>query len=159
MNNAAAVTQSRAMEFLPARIATDSAAPWVPGSAGKSSKPLRFLADNRGFVELMRVEPGVVIPRHRHTGEVHAFNLQGSRQLGSGEIVGPGDYVYEPSGNIDSWKVVGEEPLIVLIVVMGKVEYLGSGNVVTQVITAQTQLEAYRQYCAANAIATLDLVD
>jgi 2,4'-dihydroxyacetophenone dioxygenase len=57
---------------------------------------------------LLRLEPGAEIATHRHTGEVHAFNLEGSRQLSSGEIIGPGDYVYEPLGNMDSWKVVGD---------------------------------------------------
>jgi quercetin dioxygenase-like cupin family protein len=50
---------------------------------------------NRGFVELLRFEPRSFSPLHRHTGEVHAFNLEGSRKLCTGELIGPGDYVYE----------------------------------------------------------------
>jgi 2,4'-dihydroxyacetophenone dioxygenase len=43
---------------------------------------------------------------------VHAFNLSGTQQiLGTGELVGPGDYVYEPNGNIDSWQAVGRHTL------------------------------------------------
>ena len=43
---------------LPARYAWAQELPWIPsGTAGKSSKPLRFLPGNRGFVEL---------PRHDH---------------------------------------------------------------------------------------------
>ena len=83
--------------------------PWIPVAPGESIKPLRFLSGNRGRVLLLRLEPGCVVPPHRHTGDVHAFNLEGSRELlDSGQIVGPGDYVYEPAGNADTWRAVGE---------------------------------------------------
>jgi 2,4'-dihydroxyacetophenone dioxygenase len=76
---------------------------WIPTGGGKAFRPLRFHAD--GWSELMRLEPGSLVPRHRHTGEVHAYNLAGTRQiLGTDEIVGPGDYVYEPAGNVDAWQ-------------------------------------------------------
>ena len=142
-----------------ARSLADSDVPWIPLSAGKSFKPLRFLSGNRGFVELLRLEPGEEIPIHRHTGEVHAFNLEGSRQLCTGELIEPGGYVYEPPGNTDSWKVVGDVPLIVMIVATGAVEYLGPNNAVTARFTANTLLDCYREYCAANNTTPIDLVD
>jgi quercetin dioxygenase-like cupin family protein len=145
--------------FLGARNLAHGAVPWVPLSDGKSFKPLRFLSGNRGFVELLRLEPGSTIPTHRHTGEVHAFNLEGSRLLCTGEVIGPGDYVYEPAGNVDSWKNVGDVLLVVLVVVMGAVEYLGPNNNITSVYTADALMELYRQHCAATDIEVLDLID
>jgi hypothetical protein len=144
---------------LPARVAEHGALPWIPLAAGKSFKPLRFMSDNRGFVELLRLEPGAVIPVHRHTGEVHAFNLEGTRELCTGELIGPGDYVYEPAGNIDAWKAVGEVPLVVFVVVMGAVEYLGPGDSVTARYTAETLRTEYHRYCAEKSIEPLDLDD
>ncbi|TCV92052.1 quercetin dioxygenase-like cupin family protein [Luteibacter rhizovicinus] len=146
-------------DYLPARIAGTAGIPWIPMSAQKSWKPLRFFADDRGFVELLRMEPGAVMPLHRHTGEIHAFNLAGQRQLCTGEIIGPGDYVYEPNGNRDWWKVVGDEPMTALVIVMGTVEFVGPGDVVRARASASTQLEAYRSYCAEHGLAVLDLVD
>jgi 2,4'-dihydroxyacetophenone dioxygenase len=145
--------------FLPARMIAESAAPWIPITEKKSFKPLRFFSGNRGFVELLRLEPGEEVPLHRHTGEVHAFNLEGSRQLCSGELIGPGDYVYEPAGNIDSWKIVGDTPLIIFVVLIGAVEYLGPDHSVTALVTADTLMERYHRHCAANNISPLDLVD
>lgn len=142
---------------LSARWISSHAAPWVPGGQGKSSKPLRFLAGDRGFAELIRLEPGTAMPWHRHTGEVHAFNLEGTRQLNTGELIGPGDYVYEPPGNTDWWKNVGDTPLVVMVVVMGAVEYLGPERAVTSRVDAGTQREAYLQYCAQQGIEALDL--
>lgn len=142
-----------------ARLAAHEALPWVPLSPGKSFKPLRFLREDRGFAELLRLEPGFGLPRHRHTGEVHALNLQGWRRIHSGERVGPGDYVYEPPGNVDSWHVVGDTPLIVLTVVMGVVEYLDDDGRVTRRYAAGDLLDLYHRHCVANGILPVDLVD
>ena len=82
------------------RLRTDDMA-WIPTGPGKSFRPLRFEAN--GWSELMRLEPGSSVALHRHTGEVHAYNLAGTRQiLGNDKVVGPGDYFYEPTGTIDS---------------------------------------------------------
>jgi 2,4'-dihydroxyacetophenone dioxygenase len=131
----------------------------VPLGAEKAFKPLRFLRDNRGFVELLRLQPGAEIPLHRHTGEVHAFNLQGSRRLCTGEIIGPGGYVYEPAGNTDSWRVHGDEELVVMVVVMGAVEYLTREGQVSKRYEADTLLEIYREFCVAQGIDAVDLID
>ena len=148
-----------AASFLPARAIGHGTVPWVPLSPGKSFKPLRFLRDDRGFVELMWLDPGEEIPLHRHTGEVHALNLEGSRKLNTGEIVGPGDYVYEPAGNVDSWKVVGDVPLVVMVVVTGAVEYLDAEGRVTRRYTAQTLRDLYDAYCRSRGIGVRDLVE
>ena len=153
-----ALRQADLSNHLPARITPESI-PWVPLSAGKEFKPLRFLKEDRGFVELLRLQPGSAIPLHRHTGEVHALNLAGTRQLDSGEIIGPGAYVYEPAGNVDSWKVVGDVPLTVLVVVMGAVEYLNDGGVVISRWTASRLFDAYHDYCTQRGLPIADLID
>lgn len=144
----------------PARTSDPGSLPWIPsGTPGKSSKPLRFLSGDRGFVELLRMDPGTRMPLHRHTGEIHAWNLSGARQLDSGEVIGPGGYVYEPPGNVDWWRIVGDEPMVALVVVMGAVEFLGPGHVVTARASASTQRAAFHGYCAAHGIDVPDLDD
>jgi hypothetical protein len=126
-------------------LATEDMA-WIPTSGGKAFRPLRF--EPGGWSELMRLEPGSVVARHRHTGEVHAFNLAGSRQiLETGEIAGPGDYVYEPAGNVDTWQAVGDQPCIVHIKVSGDVEYLDESGAVTEVASSASQQAAYLAWC------------
>jgi len=74
---------------------------WIPTGPGKSFRPLRV--ELGGWSELMRLEPGSAVALHRHAGEVHAYGVSGSRQiLGTGEIAGPGSYVYEPAGTVDA---------------------------------------------------------
>jgi 2,4'-dihydroxyacetophenone dioxygenase len=150
----------RALTSMPLRYTDGEGLPWVPSPVpGKSSKPLRFLRSNRGFVELLRMEPGVVMPLHRHTGETHAFNLSGSRRPASGEVIGPGGYVYEPPGNVDSWEVIGDEPLIALVVVMGEVESLAPDGHVRGVANAATRFVEYQTFCRERGMAMLDLVE
>ena len=150
----------RLHSYLPARVAGVADSPWVPSDTpGKSARLLRFLPNDEGFVELLRMEPGVVMPLHRHSGEIHAYNLVGSRQLCTGEVIGPGDYVYEPPGNTDWWKIVGDETMIALVVVMGTVEFLGPGGTVRGRASAATQLAEYELYCRQHGLPVHDLVD
>jgi len=119
---------------------------WIPTGPGKSFRPLRFERD--GWSELMRLEPGSLVALHRHTGEVHAFNLSGTRQiLGTDEIIGEGDYVYEPTGNADSWQAVGDRPCVVQIRVVGAVEYLDRSGAVVDVADSASQLTTYLAWC------------
>jgi len=99
------------------------------------------------------------MPLHRHTGEIHAYNLSGTRKLCTGELIGPGDYVYEPPGSTDWWKIVGDEPMLALVIVMGTVEFLGPGGVVTGRASAGTQRAEYERYCREHGLAIQDLVD
>lgn len=153
------IDRGAAIPFPAARGIARDALPWIPLSSGKAFKPLRFLRDDRGFVELLRLQPGETIPLHRHTGEVHAFNLEGTRLLCTGEVIGPGGYVYEPAGTTDWWSIVGDVPLVVLVVVMGAVEYLADDGAVVKRYSAQTLMDLYRGHCATHGIAMRDLVD
>jgi 2,4'-dihydroxyacetophenone dioxygenase len=125
--------------------------PWIATGPGKAFRPLRFAAD--GWSELMRLEPGSMVALHRHTGEVHAFNLSGTREIfGAGERAGPGSYVYEPAGTVDEWGAVGDEPCIVHIKVTGAVEYLGGDGQVIETVSAETQRAVYLAWCREHGV-------
>ena len=142
-----------------ARLTQSERVPWVPIGDGKAFKPLRFFRDNRGCVELLRLDPGVEIGWHRHTGEVHAYNLQGTRELHTGETVQAGDYVFEPVSNTDRWRAAGDTPLIVFVVVMGVVEYLGAGAKVADRYDGNRLYNDYKVYCERHGIDLVDLYD
>lgn len=95
---------------------------------------------------LLRLEPGTVVARHRHGGEVHALNLRGSRRiLETGEVIGPGGYVHEPAGNVDSWEAVGDEPVEIFLTVRGAIEALGEGG---EVVARTTTPSITAEWCA-----------
>jgi quercetin dioxygenase-like cupin family protein len=120
----------------------------MPLGDGVQLRPLRFLPQNRGRVLLLRLQPGTVVPLHRHTGEVHGFNLEGQRKLlDTGEVVGPGGYVYEPAGNQDTWMAFGDSPLTVFLTVRGAVEMLDAAGNVTDRDDTESIATSYRRFC------------
>jgi len=122
---------------LAAVVGAGAELPWIPVAPGVSSKSLAFFRDGKGWVSLLRLEAGARIPPHRHRGEVHGFVLAGRRRLGlAGPVLGPAAYEHEPAGQVDTWMVEGEEPLISLFVVGGLVMYLDAeGKVVREETT------------------------
>lgn len=122
---------------------------WIPEGEGKWSMPLHFLPDGSGWVELMRLDPGVRVGLHRHTGEVHALNISGERRLNDGRVVRAGEYVYEPAGNVDWWEATGDEPLVVFVVVKGSVEYLGPHHSVLKRIDTADRIADFQRHRAA----------
>ena len=124
---------------------------WIPLGPGVSFRPLRFGRLGRSLQ--LKVEQGVLVAPHRHTGPVHAYNLSGSRELvEKGEVAGPGAYVYEPAGNVDSWRCVGDEPCIVLINLIGRLDYVDEcGEVIDSTDTAKLY-ETYLAWCAAHGM-------
>ena len=141
----------RRLTFEPARPVDTGSMPWIPTGPGKSFRPLRFAAE--GWSELMRLEPGSAVAVHRHTGEVHAYTLAGTREVfGTGERVGPGNYVYEPAGMIDGWAAIGDEPRVVHIKVTGTIEYLGENGQVIESVNADTQRALYLAWCQEHAV-------
>jgi anti-sigma factor ChrR (cupin superfamily) len=124
--------------------------PWMPLSPGISARPLRFAGEERTLQ--LKIEPGVSVGRHRHTGAVHAFNVSGSRQLSTGEIAGPGAYVYEPAGNDDSWWCVGDEPCVVQITLSGRVVYVDeAGKELSFTDTAKLR-QQYLDWCMSEGV-------
>ncbi|MGD2132222.1 MAG: hypothetical protein PVI23_05475 [Maricaulaceae bacterium] len=130
---------------------------WMEAEEGQALKLLRILPGCTGYVALLRVDPGCVIPPHRHTGVVHAYHLSGSRRIHTGDVIGPGGFVYEPAGNLDSWEVVGDEPCVMLIVVEGEVEYLTPDGEVTKRYTAAGMQALHERWCAAAGAEPFDL--
>ncbi len=121
--------------------------PWQPLSPGFSLKLLHGADDRDTRALLLRLEPGTVIDKHRHHGEVHALNLAGWRKiLETGEVIGPGGYVHEPAGNVDSWMAIGDEPVIVFVTVQGAMESLDERGQVIDCSTTSTIAEAYARF-------------
>ncbi len=105
---------------------------WIPTADGKAFKPLRF--DSDGWSELMRLEPGALVARHPQD-PVHRRDRR------------PGDYVYEPAGDTDTWQAIGDEPCIVHIKITGAVQYLDDTDTVIDTADAASQCAAYLAWC------------
>ena len=123
--------------------------PWLPVQPGFDLQLLRGGGDDDTRALLLRLQPGTTIELHRHGGEVHAYNVAGHRRiLQTGQNIGPGEYVYEPPGNVDSWMAVGDEPLIVFVTVRGPIEYVDEQGNVLRSSTTASLTQAYAQHAA-----------
>lgn len=125
--------------------------PWMPLGEGVSARPLHFRGEERTLQ--LRVEPGIRISLHRHAGHVHALGLSGRRRLGDGSIAGPGDYVFEPAGNVDSWGCEGDEPCIVQITMTGRLTYLDADGGDGAWTDTPKLREQYLRWCSDRGIA------
>ena len=124
---------------------------WVPIREGLSFRPLHFATD--GYSLQLRLEPGTKIARHRHTGEVNALNLEGNREIiDTGEVIGPGTFVYEPPGNVDSWRCVGADPCVIQITLKGRLDYLDEADQVIESTDVHSARALYLNWCAANGV-------
>ncbi|MGD9659069.1 MAG: hypothetical protein AB7U61_15775, partial [Methylocystis sp.] len=61
-------------------------------------------------------------------------------------------YVFEPAGNVDSWRCVGDEPCIIQISLKGRVEYLDDDGAVIEVDDALTTRDAYQKWCDVRGV-------
>jgi len=131
---------------------------WIPLGPGISFQPISFgPGDHRQL--LLQVEPGTVVPLHRHRGEVHGFTVSGTRRVldpggapGRGADLPAHSYLFEPAGNVDSWMAVGDEPCVVHISISGRMEELDhEGHVVSFDDTASLQ-RAYLTWCASHGV-------
>ncbi|MCB1744648.1 MAG: anti-sigma factor, partial [Gammaproteobacteria bacterium] len=57
------------------------------------------------------------------------------------------------------WKIVGDETMIALVVVMGEVAFLGPGGEVRARASAASQRDAYEAYCREHGLVIHELSD
>lgn len=124
---------------------------WMPLGEGVWARPLRFAGAERSLQ--LKVAPGVTIARHRHGGDVHAFNISGSRRLGNGEIAGPGAYVFEPAGNEDSWTCIGDEPCVIQISMSGRLTYVDDDGAAGESVDTAMLKQKYLAWCRESGVA------
>ncbi len=80
--------------------------PFVTFMEGLDIQLLQASAENGLWVVRTRFTPGVMLPRHKHTGEVFAVTFSGSwRYLEYPEVNTAGSYLYEPAGSIHTLHV------------------------------------------------------
>ena len=87
----------------------ESELPFVNLGDGTHLQLLQVDVEAGLWVIRSRFEPGVVVPTHKHTGEVFAFTLAGSwKYVEYPEVNVAGSYLYEPAGSIHTLMVPEE---------------------------------------------------
>jgi 2,4'-dihydroxyacetophenone dioxygenase len=128
------------------------AVPWVESDDpvyGKSSfKLVRCSIPTNTYTVIMRWGAGIVLPKHRHSGAVHAYTFEGKWCYEEYDWVATaGTYVHEPPGTTHTLKVL--EDTTALFAVDGGQANLGPNDEVLSYFDTPLALEFYRQGLAA----------
>ena len=84
----------------------ESENPFVALGDGTHLQLLQVNVEAGLWVIRTRFEPGVVVPTHKHTGEVFAFTISGSWHYREyPEVNVAGSYLYEPAGSVHTLTV------------------------------------------------------
>jgi quercetin dioxygenase-like cupin family protein len=133
--------------------------PWVEQTPGVWFKLLRASPSEERYTNLLKVAPGGLLARHRHPGPVEAWVIAGSwRYLEHDWVAGPGDYIYEPIGDVHTLVVDPAEEMITLFQVTGGVVYLDEHDEVVRIDTAQSKLDRYLEHCRAHGLEPANIV-
>jgi 2,4'-dihydroxyacetophenone dioxygenase len=133
--------------------------PWVPNGQGLAFKPLHYSPGAGWWVNLIRVERGGQISRHRHLGPVQGYVLQGAwRYLERDWKAQAGSYVWEPAGDVHTLEVLGDETMITLFIVHGAIQYVDQNDNVIQQDDAHSRAQLYVEHCRRHGIEPRALV-
>ena len=128
--------------------------PWIPfpGIEGSHFKLLRLDRETDGGVFLLKIQPGVKGPMHKHFGSVEYFNIKGTLKFGKFNI-GPGSYAYELGGFKHSEDPPEKEETITLFIVHGPLQaYMEDGSP-GKVLGASAMAKLQEKYIADQAAA------
>ena len=122
--------------------------PFADDWAGTPGIRLKLLmADIEGarFAVRIRFAPGILLPPHKHTGEVHAFTLAGEWSYLEHPNNPPnraGSYLFEPPGSTHTLKVADRNKgdTDVVFIVYGAMIHLGPQGEVLAVGDAESHL-------------------
>jgi hypothetical protein len=148
---------STASPFIPvARHVGIDEVPWVPNPAvpGASMRLLQADTERGLYVTAGRLDAGIEVGIHRHTGAVHMFTLSGAWRYLEHEYVNrAGSYLYEPEGSVHTFSVLPDQGITeTLTVIYGETQYLDPAGEVIATTNAATNLRAYYEACEAAGV-------
>jgi quercetin dioxygenase-like cupin family protein len=113
------------------------------------------------WVVRMRMQPGVTLPTHKHTGEVYAFTLSGSwKYLEYPELNTAGSYLFEPAGSIHTLHVPASNTEVtdVWFAIRGANLNLDEAGNVSLIFDAALVLKVYLSHCRKKGLPVPQIV-
>jgi len=127
--------------------------PCVPCGDGGKTQLLQVDIEGGLWIVRTKVEPGVTVQRHKHTGEVYAVTFAGAwKYLEYPETVNrAGSYLFEPAGSIHTLTTDVEgvtETMDTWVAIRGAKRNLDEAGEVESVTDAGSILQQYYDECA-----------
>jgi len=111
--------------------------PWVMD--GVAYKLLSVNSRNGGFTCLLKVLPGVEAPIHHHLGAIEVLVMEGDICYDASDIGGPGDYIFEPAGDIHQPRT--ENGCVLFCVFDGPIAGLAGDGSIAGIVDYKLMLE------------------
>jgi 2,4'-dihydroxyacetophenone dioxygenase len=135
--------------------------PFVDAGDGVQLKVVQVDLEQGLWVIRNRFAPGVVVPKHKHTGAVYAFTLSGAWKYAEyPEVNRAGSYLFEPAGSIHTLTVPADntEDTDVWFAIWGANLNLDADGNVESVFDAGFILEAYLALAEAAGLPKPDVI-
>ena len=131
--------------------AGEDESPWIPFQPGIFIRHLAFDVRASSATNVLWVQQGGMLGRHRHRGPVFGYVLEGSwRYLEHAWIARPGDYISEAPGSVHT--LVSEDPngKKTVFWLNGPVEFLDEHDQVLETFDVFWFIDHYVSYCRQN---------
>ena len=129
--------------------------PWVDQGWGIEYKICRVCNGTGAWIIMNRFQPGTMLPKHRHSGAVTAFTLQGKwHYLEHDFVATAGSIIREPANSAHTLHVFEDhsEPTVVFFVIDGSLTHYGEQGEIWGIDDAQTMLERYLDLAKAQGL-------
>lgn len=139
----------------------ESENPFVALGDGTHLQLLQVNVEAGLWVIRTRFEPGVVVPTHKHTGEVFAFTISGSWHYREyPEVNVAGSYLYEPAGSVHTLTVPADNDGLtdVWFAIYGANLNLDADGNVESVVDAGLVRDSYFALCEAGGLPRPDVI-
>ena len=133
--------------------ASEEESPWVPWQPGIHIRHLAFDVRRNSFTNILWVQQGGMLGRHRHRGPVFGYVLEGSWNYVEHDWVArPGDYIGEPPGAVHT--LVSNDPrgMKTLFWLNGSLEFLADDGQVAETFDVFWFIDHYVSYCRSRSL-------
>jgi 2,4'-dihydroxyacetophenone dioxygenase len=151
-------------EHIDTAVIDGDSLPWVPLTPFTDQILLKYfkLDPIRGeWIVLMKVPPGVELPKHHHTGTVMVYTIEGKWKYKEHDwVAGPGSIVYETAASAHTFEVIAagrDGCVLTLVQVTGDLLFLDPAGNVVALENWKTSLQRYLAYCKQHGLEPKDL--
>jgi 2,4'-dihydroxyacetophenone dioxygenase len=129
----------------------EKASPWVPFIENVYIRHLSFDVRMNTFVNILRVDSGGRLGRHKHRGPVSGLCLEGSwRYLEYDWVAEAGGYVHENPGAIHTLVCDNPSGMKTLFWMNGSLEFYDDNDNITDILDVFWFINHYVSYCEEN---------
>jgi len=131
--------------------ATEEESPWVPFGENVYIRHVTFDVRSSSAANVLRVDAGGMLGRHRHRGPVSGFTIEGSwRYLEYDWVATPGAFVRESPGRTHT--LYSEHGMKTFFWLNGPLEFLDEHDRVVETVDVFWFIDHYERYCEEHNI-------